>query len=78
MNCWCVNANHFGHKISLGRPIFILFSSEVSSLCGKENGEQGAIRQATQVLMMIMYYYKACIWMTMMMKKSMSKGNYNT
>lgn len=22
MNCWCVNANHFGHKISLGRPFF--------------------------------------------------------
>jgi len=28
-------------------------------LCAKENGEQGAIQQATQVLMMIMYYYKA-------------------
>lgn len=25
MNCWCVNANHFGHKISLGRPFFFLF-----------------------------------------------------
>jgi hypothetical protein len=37
-------------------------------LCGKENGEQGAIQQATQVVMMITYYYKACIWMTMMMK----------
>lgn len=26
MNCWCANANHFGHKISLSRPFFFFLS----------------------------------------------------